>query len=171
MRTSILLLLTTTALCAQPTNFEVASLKRVEPAEMARLAAAECGGHDTGVRVGWWGGPGTGDPARFTAQYVSLARLVSRAYDLKPYQFGPPEWMTVERYVLNANIARGVTEEQFRLMLQNLLAERLDLKVHWETKVGSAQEFDGRPISGHFSKNDEFGLKGRHPLSLEKQVS
>jgi uncharacterized protein (TIGR03435 family) len=134
MRTSILLVLATTAFCAQPTNFEVASLKRVEPDEMQRLAAAELRGQDTGVRVGWWGGPGSNDPERFTAEYVSLARLISRAYDLKPYQFGPPDWMGIERYNLNAKLAPGVREEQFRLMLRNLLAERLDLKVHWETK-------------------------------------
>lgn len=134
MRAPVLLVIATTALCAQPANFEVASLKRVEPGEMERLAAAERAGQDTGVKVGWWGGPGSNDPERFTAEYVSLARLISRAYDLKPYQFGPPEWMGTERYRLNAKLAPGVTEEQFRLMLRNLLAERLDLKVHWETK-------------------------------------
>jgi uncharacterized protein (TIGR03435 family) len=128
----VLLVHTTTALYSQSTRFEVASFKRVDPGELQRLAAAEQSGQ--GIRVGWWGGPGTSDPERFTAQYVSLVPLISRAYDLKPYQFTPLEWMGVERYTLNARLAPGVSEEQFRLMLQNLLAERLDLKAHWETK-------------------------------------
>ncbi|HUB80108.1 MAG TPA: TIGR03435 family protein [Bryobacteraceae bacterium] len=134
MRRSVLVVLAAAVLGAQPANFEAASLKRVEPGGMERLAAAERSGQDTGVKVGWWGGPGSGDPEGFTAQYVSLARLISRAYDLKPYQFSPPEWMGIERYNLIAKVTPGATEAQFRRMLQNLLAERLDLKVHWETK-------------------------------------
>lgn len=162
MRTAILLVLPA-ALCAQPTNFEAASLKRVEPAEMERLAAAEHSGQDTGVRVGWWGGPGSSDPERFTAEYVSLARLISRAYDLKPYQFGAPEWMGIERYNLIAKVAPGVTEEQFRLMLRNLLAERLDLRVHWETKEMPVYEL---VISKGGPRIEEAGVKPRPAARL-----
>lgn len=140
MRTSALVVLTTTALCAQSTSFEVASLKRVDPGEVDRLAAAERRGQDTGVRVGWWGGPGTNDPELFTAENVSLSRLITRAYDLKANQLTAPEWAGVERYNLRAKLAPGVTEEQFRLMLQNLLAERVRLQVHWETKETPAFE-------------------------------
>ena len=75
-----------------------------------------------GVRVGWWGGPGTNDPELFTAENVSLSRLITRAYDLKPNQLTAPEWAGIERYSLNAKLVPGVTEEQFRQMLQDLLA-------------------------------------------------
>jgi uncharacterized protein (TIGR03435 family) len=134
MRTSALLALATIALHAQSTSFEVASLKRVDPAEIERLAAAERNGQDIGMRVGWWGGPGTNDPELFTAENVSLSRLITRAYDLKANQLTAPEWMGTERYSLRAKLRPGATEEQFRLMLQNLLAERVRLQVHWETK-------------------------------------
>ncbi len=134
MRTLILLLVTSGSLHGQPASFEVASFKRVEPAEMERMAAAERSGQITGVKFGFSGGPGTTTPEHFTAEYVTLARLIARAYDLKPYQFKPPEWMGVERYRLDARLPVGVTEPRFRLMLQNLLGERLDLKVHWESK-------------------------------------
>jgi len=134
MRTSVLLVLTATALYAQSTSFEVASLKRVDPGEIERLAAAERSGQDISMRVGWRGGPGTNDPELFTAENVSLSRLITRAYDLKANQITPPEWMGIERYNLRAKLRPGVTEEQFRLMLQNLLAERVRLQVHWETK-------------------------------------
>src|SRR5947209_6190524 len=96
MRIHELFVLTATALYSQSTSLEVASLKHVEPNELQRLGSAELKGRDTGVRVGWWGGPGSNDPERFTAQYVSLVPLISRAYDLKPYQFTPPGWMGSE---------------------------------------------------------------------------
>jgi hypothetical protein len=38
-------------------------------------------------------------------------------------------------------------------------------------KIGSAQEFDGRPILSHFPKNDEFGLESGNPLRFEEQVA
>ncbi len=134
MRTSALLVLTATALYAQSTSFEVASLKRVDPGEIERMAAAERNGQDIGMRVGWWGGPGTNDPELFTAENVSLSRLITRAYDLKANQLTAPEWAGIERYNLRAKLRPGVTEEQFRLMLQSLLAERVRLSGHWETK-------------------------------------
>jgi uncharacterized protein (TIGR03435 family) len=134
MRTSAVLALTTIALYAQSTSFEVASLKRVDPGEIERLAAAERSGQDISMRVGWWGGPGTNDPELFTAGNVSLSRLITRAYDLNANQLTAPEWAGIERYNLRAKLRLGVTEEQFRLMLQNLLAERVRLQVHWETK-------------------------------------
>jgi len=116
------LLLSGLAIYAQPVSFEVASLKHVTPRE------------GPGVRVGWWGGPGTNDPELFTAENVSLSRLITLAYALKPNQLTAPEWAGIERYSLNAKLRPGVTEDQFRLMLQNLLAERVALRVDWESK-------------------------------------
>lgn len=92
------------------------------------------------MRVGWWGGPGTNDPELFTAENVSLSRLITRAYNLKPNQLTAPEWAGIERYSLSAKLRLGVTETEFRLMLQNLLAERVALKFHWETKETPAYE-------------------------------
>lgn len=61
--------------------------------------------------------------------------LVMRAYDLKfRFQFAWLPWMETERYTIQAKVPPGTSDEQFRVMLQNLLAERFALKVHRETR-------------------------------------
>jgi len=80
------------------------------------------------------GGPGTKDPERFIAENISFLNLVMSAYDLKPYQVQGPGWIGTERYNVTANVPAGATKDQFRQMLQGLLAERFGLKVHRETR-------------------------------------
>jgi len=60
--------------------------------------------------------------------------LVMRAYDLKDYQFSGPDWTQSTRFNISAKIRGGTTKEQFRLMQQNLLAERFKLTFHREKK-------------------------------------
>uniref|UniRef100_Q01ZL5 Soil-associated protein, TIGR03435 family n=1 Tax=Solibacter usitatus (strain Ellin6076) TaxID=234267 RepID=Q01ZL5_SOLUE len=80
------------------------------------------------------GGPGTKDPGRIRYPFVSLRDLLVRAYDVKAYQITGPAWLDTERYEVNATMAPETTMEQFRAMLQNLLAERFKLTMHRETK-------------------------------------
>jgi len=86
------------------------------------------------MNVGSDGGPGTSRPERYTAENLDFAGLVMYAYDIKRFQISGPEWLRTERYNVNAIVSRNATREQFRLMLQNLLAERFGLKVHWENR-------------------------------------
>jgi uncharacterized protein (TIGR03435 family) len=81
------------------------------------------------------GGPGTKDPGRFTATGASLRGLVVIAYRIRSDQFSGPAWMETERFDVTAKIPPGATEEQFRRMLQNLLAERFQMQVHHETRT------------------------------------
>jgi uncharacterized protein (TIGR03435 family) len=80
------------------------------------------------------GGPGTPRPERYTAENMDFAGLVMYAYDIKRFQISGPDWMRTERYNVSAIVPPYATKEQFRTMLQNLLAERFALKVHWETR-------------------------------------
>jgi uncharacterized protein (TIGR03435 family) len=80
------------------------------------------------------GGPGTKDPGRIRYPFVSLRDLLVRAYDVKAYQITGPAWLDTERYEVNATMPPDTTMEQFRTMLQNLLAERFKLTMHRETK-------------------------------------
>ncbi len=111
-----------TASAQTPQAFEAASVK---PAAQA-----------TGVRVrpSQSGGPGSSDPTLFTAHNWSLTVLIVTAYDLKYYQFSGQPWMDSSFFDVVAKVAQGATREQFRLMLQNLLADRFKLKVHHESK-------------------------------------
>jgi uncharacterized protein (TIGR03435 family) len=80
------------------------------------------------------GGPGTPEPERYTVENMDFAGLVMFAYGIRRDQISGPDWMTNERYNIAARVPPGATKAQFRTMLQNLLAERFALKVHWGSK-------------------------------------
>ena len=120
MKFSIALLFCTAAFAQDP-NFEVASVK---PA----------GAFQPGRPVGMRGGPGTNDPGQISWNFITLQDLILRAYDLKEFQISAPSWISSERYDVTAKIPAGTEMAQFRIMLQNLLATRFQLKVHRETR-------------------------------------
>ncbi len=103
--------------------FEVASIKPSPPYDPR-----------VGIRVRSDGGPGTKDPTLFTCENCSLASLISRAYDIPQYRLTAPEWMPSTTFVVTAKVPIGSTKEEFRLMLQSMLAERLKVSVHRESK-------------------------------------
>ncbi|HEY4360802.1 MAG TPA: TIGR03435 family protein [Bryobacteraceae bacterium] len=103
----------------QSPQFEVASVRRA--------AASNTGGS-------FRGGPGTSDPSQINYSAVSLMSMISIAYDLRPFRIAGPAWLTAEKYDVAAKIPEGATPEQFKFMLQNLLAERFHLVLHHETK-------------------------------------
>jgi len=45
-----------------------------------------------------------------------------------------PKWVTTDRFTIEATAAGKPTKDQFRLMMQTLLAERFGLRVHFETR-------------------------------------
>src|SRR5947207_312669 len=104
-------------------SFEVASVK---PAEAPSTPGM--------LRVGMRGGPGTPDPGQITYSNVSLKNVIMNAYNVKGYQITGPKWLDSERFDIVAKVPKGATKEEFRLMLQNLLAERFKLSLHHESK-------------------------------------
>ena len=107
---------------AESPKFEVASVKPAEPQSAGM------------IRIRMSGGPGTPDPGQLTYTNVSLKNILMNAYAVKGYQLSGPKWLDSERFDIVAKIPMGATKEQFRLMLQNLLAERFKLTLHHETK-------------------------------------
>ena len=102
------------AYCQTQPAFEVASVKPYDPA--------------SGARYTMRGGPGTSDPERFSCQNCSLRSLIVAAYDIKEFQLTSPS--APDRYDVEAKVPPGATKEQFRSMLQNLLADRFHLQLH-----------------------------------------
>ena len=47
-----------------------------------------------------------------------------------------PDWVTIERYDVQARAEGNPTKDQMRLMMRALLAERFKLAVHYETRQG-----------------------------------
>src|ERR1019366_4082456 len=110
--------------------FEAASVKPAGP-----FVPGEMGG----IR----GGPGTDDPGRITAPRATLSDLLARAYDVWLDQISGPAWLndrSAYGYRIDATLPPNATTEQFRLMLQNLLAERFHLRLHHETKTRPGYE-------------------------------
>jgi uncharacterized protein (TIGR03435 family) len=60
--------------------------------------------------------------------------LILIAYDIPIYRLSEQSDLYTQRLDVEAKMAVDTTREQFNVMLQNLLADRLGLKVHWATK-------------------------------------
>src|ERR1035438_5651264 len=121
----------------------------------ARSSAAMMGSRGTGWQ-GWQAeapaplcrrGPGTEDPGRITAARATLANLLTRAYDVRYDQISGPLWLNdgSYAYAIDATIPPNTTKDQFRLMLQNLLAERFHLKLHHQAQARSGYELTVAP--------------------------
>jgi uncharacterized protein (TIGR03435 family) len=66
---------------------------------------------------------------------VPLKLMMQRAYAAQSFQItGVPEWINSERYAIDAKAAGTPSRDQISLMLQSLLEERFQLKIHRETR-------------------------------------
>jgi uncharacterized protein (TIGR03435 family) len=75
--------------------------------------------------------------SRVTIPASTVSQLIATAYGLKDHELeGVSEWMRSDRYDIAAEASTGSvpTVEQATRMLQNLLAERFQLKVHREIR-------------------------------------
>jgi uncharacterized protein (TIGR03435 family) len=71
----------------------------------------------------------------FTARAATVRGLIEEAYRLKDDRLvGGPDWVGSETYDIIAKPEKPVNNEQARLMLQTLLADRFHLKVHHEAR-------------------------------------
>ncbi len=105
-----------------PTEFEVASVKAAAPQDMHRM------------QVMMRGGPGSPDPGQITYTNVSLRNIVMNAYGVKNFQISGPGFLDTERFDVLAKVPKGATKDDLKVMLQNLLAERFQIKLHQEKK-------------------------------------
>ena len=81
------------------------------------------------------GGPGTDGPGRIRYPILSLRFLIGSACDVKPTDKpARPDWLDTDFFQVAATMPPETTREQFHGRLRNLLAERLPLKVHRETR-------------------------------------
>ena len=105
-------------------RFEVASVRLAPPPD----------GSTPGRRLSGIPGPNNHDPGRFSAR-VNLLNLVTIAYDIPGYRLSEESDLGLVRVDIEARMPVDTTREQFNMMLQNLLADRLGLKVHWTSKA------------------------------------
>jgi uncharacterized protein (TIGR03435 family) len=119
-----LLDVTLRAQTASPTlKFEVASVRLAPPPDERTPAR----------RIVGIPGPNNNDPGRFSAR-LPLLNLVLIAYDIPIYRLSDRDDRLMPRVDIEAKMPVDTSREQFNEMLQNLLADRLGLKVHWASQ-------------------------------------
>jgi len=106
------------ALAQSPTTFEAASIKRSGPQS----------------ERGSQGGPGSRDPGQYSFGQATLFDLIAQAYGVGYFQISSAIPLDEQRFDLVAKIPQGATKEQFRAMMQALLAERFRLLAHTVSK-------------------------------------
>jgi uncharacterized protein (TIGR03435 family) len=115
IRTVALVLLP--SLVALGQEFEVASIRPSAPSVQGQAIG---GLHIDGAMVRYSG--------------LSLKLYLGIAYDLKNYQISAPDWMASDRWDITAKLPDGSDPKQIPEMLQALLRNRFQLKMHRETK-------------------------------------
>ena len=100
-----------------PLTFDVASIRLSRP------------GQTSGAIKPLPGGTG------YTAQNVSVKLMISLIYKVPGRQIiGGPEWLDTDHYDNEAKGDRAYSIDELHLMFNNLLVDRLNLKVHKEMK-------------------------------------
>ncbi len=129
MRMLPALLLLATLAPAQKLEFEVATIKLNTSVPNIIRMTMPAGGH-------------------FRYPLTTLQALIGRAYDLQSYRIlDGPSWIASNRYDVEAKSGDpDPSAADVRFMMQSLLADRFQLKVHTETRQLPAYTL-GRPAS------------------------
>jgi uncharacterized protein (TIGR03435 family) len=109
-------MLTAAALAAQrdAPQFEVVSIK---------LSPPDAPGGQAGLRPG----------GRYVLTNGPVRILIGAAYPSQTNELvGAPDWVTYERYDVTAVAGRSVSEDEFRTMMRNMLAERFRLSARYD---------------------------------------
>jgi uncharacterized protein (TIGR03435 family) len=107
----------------KPPAFEVASITPCKPG-----TPEPPGEHMSLVQF-------TAPGGRFRAQATTLKFLLEWAYGIQPAQHSAgPSWMGSDRYDVVAKAEGNPTDQEMKLMVQTLLAERFRLKMHHEIR-------------------------------------
>jgi uncharacterized protein (TIGR03435 family) len=98
-------------------EFEVASVRPSPPPGADSLAV--------GIHI---------DGALVRCTSFSLKDYIAMAYRVKSYQILGPEWIASQRFDIAAKLPAGAARDQIREMVQTLLLDRFQLKLHHDTK-------------------------------------
>ncbi len=74
------------------------------------------------------------DGAQVRCTSLALKAYIAMAHRVKEYQVSGPDWLVSERFDIAAKLPAGATREQIPEMVQTLLADRFQLKLHRDKK-------------------------------------
>lgn len=117
MRKAILAILLAASAYAQSPQFEVASIKPFDPSAQGQVLA--------GVHI---------DGAQINIVGLPLKALVAMAYRIKATLITGPDWTETARFNVLATLPAGSSPEQLPDMMQALLTDRFQVKVHKDKK-------------------------------------
>jgi uncharacterized protein (TIGR03435 family) len=66
---------------------------------------------------------------------VPLDQILAEAFDVSRDQIRGPDFVVTQRYDIVANVPIGTSQQEAKQMLRSLLADRLHLAAHLETKI------------------------------------
>lgn len=125
----------------------------------------------------------TGNPTRIDFSDVSLDGVICRAYGTRPLDIKTPGWMQERRYDIHATVPADAPKGHIPEMLQNLLANRFQMKLHWETREESGyiltvatgglklkQSAPDTPPVTSFSWNGHFVMRPRTMTELANSL-
>jgi uncharacterized protein (TIGR03435 family) len=115
IRTAALILLPSLLVFGQ--EFEVASIKLSAQSAQTQLTA--------GLHI-------DGSMVRYSA--LGLKLYIGMAWRLRDFQISAPDWMTSGRWDITAKLPAGSSPKQIPEMLQALLRDRFQMKMHRETR-------------------------------------
>jgi uncharacterized protein (TIGR03435 family) len=109
---------------------------------------------------------------RVTITNATLGSLISGAYGIPGNTIqGAPSWLDADQFDVAAITDPKTSEDDSRLMLRTLLAERFKLKVHIEDQVLEVYALTvakGGPKMGASASPDRSGCQGFVPLTCHK---
>src|SRR6185312_6554636 len=160
MRPSLLLctLTTVAAWGQQPSRpeFEVATIRPSAPSPEATVTARA---HIDGAQVRWLS--------------LTLKFYIATAYRLKQYQVSGPDWISSDRFDISATIPAGVSTAQMPEMMQRLIEDRFQVKMHREKKDFPvyALEIDKGGLKIHENAPDPDAAKSDANTPVSSSVS
>ena len=108
-------------------------------------------------------------PGSLVIRNTRLLDAISWAYNIQSYQLTGPAWLNDVRFDISARAATPAPQNELRLMLQSLLAERFKLVVHRDSKEMSVFLLSISK-SGHKLKENNSGAEPSFrtgPLNLK----
>jgi uncharacterized protein (TIGR03435 family) len=74
------------------------------------------------------------DGAQMRAALLTMKDYIGMAYRVKVYQVSGPDWISSDRFDISATLPAGVPTTQIPDMMQRLLEDRFQIKIHREKK-------------------------------------
>lgn len=136
--------------------FEVASIKLAAPVEFGRIS----------INRGVW--KEKGQKGRLHYEGISLRDWIAEANRIQLRQVSGPDWLSMQRFDIEAVIPAALNNNQIPEMLAGLLRERFGLQTHDESKEMPVYALVAAKGGPKLKKSEESsGISGKSTKTIE----